>query len=84
MCKYCESESDDWKPIARFKIGKIMGARLEMTVHVSKSITRVEGDPVLVYSPAGDICYVSNKSYISRIKYCPMCGQKLETWEDDE
>ena len=83
MCKYCESESDDWKPIARLKLGKIMGARLEMTVHVSKSITRSEGDPVLFYAPAGDID-VSNKSYISRIKYCPMCGRKLETWEDDE
>lgn len=71
-CKYC-SNKEDSKPIGMFEAGKICKEKLRF----------------IVYADEGGLTFTSDIGGTSfdrytesiKIKYCPMCGRKLEAFD---
>lgn len=77
MCKYCGKKIDDWDDtnllatdldLNGFKI-----AEVETTIDEGNKLK------LIVWSEDCDIM----SKVVMPIQYCPVCGRKLEPWEED-
>ena len=82
MCKYCEPyiNSNTWEENKKFfwECLTVNKARLmDIEVYIS------EGNKLILYISQGNTCDpISVKG--KKIKYCPMCGKKLNYFEEKE
>ncbi len=80
MCKFCETyiKSDGWEQ-NKYLIEETL--KINKTPFMGIQVYLSEGNKLVLYIDQGDSCdpySIKTKS----IKYCPMCGKKLERYEN--